>query len=105
MDGKKADMIIKKFKFLQDIEPKDQCYVYQFRAEIPLDAILLLYVARERMYVVHLEAIAPDMFGGIAGAKVVIHSTLTKEQILEVVRAIPDAHRIEQTLEFIKELK
>ncbi|MBK8201803.1 MAG: hypothetical protein IPK68_05635 [Bdellovibrionales bacterium] len=105
MDGKDADLIVKKFKFLQDIEPKDKRYAYQFRAEIPLDAIRLLYVARERMYVVHLEVIAPDMFGGIAGTKVVIHSTLTKEQIIEVVRVIPDAHRIEQTLEFVKELK
>jgi hypothetical protein len=104
MDGQAADLILKKLKFLQYSKRKSKAFVYKFRAEIPLDAVFLLYVARYRMYAVSLQAYDPDRFGGIAGVEVVIHSTLSKEQIIKVVRAIPDGHRIEQTLEFVRDL-
>lgn len=94
---------IKKLKFLEDEGAKKTWYHYKFRAEITYDAVRLFYVARHRLFPIELKVVDPELFGGAGGTDVVIRSSLTKEQILEVVRAIPDAHRIEETLKPVKQ--
>lgn len=93
---------VKKLKYLSDRRRKKRWFIYKFRAEFPIDAIFLFYIARYRLFPVSLQAYDPETFGGIGGTEVTVYTTLTKKQIIQAVRTISDAHRIEQTLEFVK---
>jgi hypothetical protein len=94
---------IKKLKFLKDRGRKKKWYHYKFSAEYTYDAIRFFYVARHRLFPIQLEVYEPDTYGNAGGTEVVIRSSLTKKQIIQVLQAIEDSHYIEATLKLVKE--